>query len=98
MDADSALRGFLGITEENGAAFDEQSACAFFRKLLEGTKLYDRDAERAFGFKKPPALLAALGTHHAFAVDPFNHKVSMQSHFMRIVITEYLNSQVVEEE
>jgi hypothetical protein len=92
MDADFALRGFLGIARRNGAAFDEQSAYAFFRRLLEGIKLYDRDAEEAFGFEEPTALLAALGKHHAFAVDPFDHSVSMQSHFMRIVLTEYLAS------
>lgn len=91
-DAGFALRGFLGIAEKNGPAFDKQSGGAFFRRLLEGIQLDDWDAEVAFGFSEPTALLSALGRHHAIAIDPFDHTVIMQSHFMRSVLTEYLES------
>jgi hypothetical protein len=94
-DAQFALRGFLSIAQRNGAAFDEQSGIAFFRRLLEGIELDDRDAEVAFGFQEPAALLAALGMYHAFVVDPFDHSVNMQSHFMHIVFTESMRQRVV---
>ncbi|KAG5189444.1 hypothetical protein JKP88DRAFT_353084 [Tribonema minus] len=94
-DARDALDGFVAIAEEN-AAFSKDASLAFFKKLLAGTSvLKDKDARVAFGFKKPDLLLAALAQWHAFAVDPFDHTISMQSHFMQIAVDQYLQAEAL---
>ena len=91
-DARFALRGLLAKSRRNDSA-SEDSRRAFFSQLMTGAlALDDDDAATALGFDEPKLLLAALAEYHAFAVDPFDHSVSMQSHFMRVAIHKYLQS------
>ncbi|KAG5182664.1 hypothetical protein JKP88DRAFT_56331 [Tribonema minus] len=98
-DARFALRGFVAIAKKN-EAFSKEASVAFFRQLLAadsddaalaGTCVLDDDyAADAFGFEEPELLLLALAKYHAFAIDPFDHTISMQSHFMQTAIEQYL--------
>ncbi len=74
-DARFALRGFLDIARRVGAALNKQSGRALLREAAVGIELDDQDAQVAFGFQEPAPVLAALGMHHAFAVDPPDYSV-----------------------
>jgi hypothetical protein len=74
------------------AAADQQ---AFLRQLSSNTShaqtaLTVQDATLAFAFADRNSLLRALAEYHAFVVDPFTHRIEMQSHFMRQAIEQYL--------
>eukprot|EP00611_Tribonema_gayanum_P026768 TRINITY_DN6451_c0_g1_i1.p2 TRINITY_DN6451_c0_g1~~TRINITY_DN6451_c0_g1_i1.p2 ORF type:complete len:268 (-),score=66.26 TRINITY_DN6451_c0_g1_i1:102-905(-) len=94
-DAALVLRGFVAIAQEN-ETYSKDASLAFFKKLKDGTPvLDDGDAWDAFGFDDPELLLAAIAKWLAFAVDPFDHTISMQSHFMKTAIDEYLQAEAV---
>ncbi|KAG5187614.1 hypothetical protein JKP88DRAFT_288044 [Tribonema minus] len=94
-DAALVLLGFVAIAQEN-ETYSKDASLAFFKKLKDGTPvLDDGDAWDAFGFDDPDLLFAALAKWPAFPVDPFDHTISMQSHFMKTAIDEDLQAEAV---
>lgn len=86
-EAKETLWGFLS----DRVSIDPSQGKKFFKQLAAGGTNQVLGAARcAFGFANKRELLAALARDHSFAVDPFSSKVSMQSHFMRVAIEQYL--------
>ena len=90
------LEGFMSLMSKT-SGFRIEKALAFIETLLSlspsSPPLKREDVNKAFGFgigDDPDLLVTSLAKYHAFVVDPFTYRVSVESNFMRIAMEDYV--------
>ena len=90
------LEGFMSLMSKT-SGFRIEKALAFIETLLSlspsSPPLKREDVNKAFGFgigDDPDLLVTSLAKYHAFVVDPFTSRVSVESNFMRIAMEDYV--------